>query len=345
MDIDLVAPLPEFPPFLPFEAIPKPDSAPEDRLPLWPQAMLTERELDLLLAKRSMTGVRCILHYYYGRTLDLRWDAFQHLANICTKMALGRNAAWYQRPFVKFIAPPGQPKDPENYDPNYPSLRKKSTRHFFQTSLGEAIAKYSPEHITKQEFIELARMGDARARTRKRLKLEGEELESLEEDDLVNVCLALVRDMINLGQKEDRHELEPDPGFRADVAAPTVEKPDYAGAVQMLVSNLELRQALPRLVSKTLEALFRKLDAGLGAEDAIEAVAQDLKRNEQTVIRNLTEASNIAAGVDGQDLLLNLLADFVLTSPPKDQAAPTPAHRPADKMTYQLPRNLVHLGV
>jgi hypothetical protein len=313
------------------------ESVPELAWP--PPWSLSEKETDRLLAKQNMTGVRRILDHYYGRTADLRWDAFKHLANICTKRALGMGAVWYQRPFVRFVAPLGQPKDPENYDPRYPSLRKKSTCHWFQTHIGEAITKYSSEHITKREVMELARMGDARAKARAK----GADLPTLEEDDLVNVCHALVCDMADLGRKESKHELPPDPGVTVDIAAPVSEKPDYGSAVRMVVSNSVLREALPKLISKTLEAFMRKLDAGLAANEALESVAQDLNRTEQTVRNNLTKAKHIAAGVDAPALLLKLMADLVLPAAPKCHASPTAAHRSADKAAYRLPKRLTHL--
>jgi hypothetical protein len=297
----------------------------------WLPDLPSERDLDLMLAKRNMTGVRRILDYFYSRSVDLRYDALQHLSNNCTKMALGRGAAWFQRPFVYFVAPKGQPRDPENYD------AKRSTRHWFQTNLSEAISKYSPEHITKSELLELARMGDDRAKKRKQLNLAGEKLATLEEDELVNVCYALVCDMIDRGQEESLHELETESLIEArTLAAPVPEKPDYASAIRMLVSNSELRQALPPLASKTLEAFLRKLHTGLDADEAIAAVALDLKRDEQTVLRNLKKASHLV----NTPLIVTLLADFVLPATPKDHASPTPRRRAADKADYQLPKQL-----
>jgi len=279
-----------------------------------------------------MTEARCVVGYFHGQSTDQRLDDFKHLVNICTVKARGRNAYWSQRPHLKFVRGGRMDiggrwvggrlaEDPENYDPYDPILRKINTRYWFMTHLSEHISKYSSEHITRRELLELARMKD---------------------QGLLRVCHALVCDMINEGLKAELHELAPDPGTPpVEVAAPTSEKPDYDGAVKLLVGNPELRHALPKHVSKTLETLFRKLDAGVGAGEVIGQIAHDRKKHERTIRRHLRQAHLIATGVAAPSLLLKLVADFVLPTDHKDHASPLPTHPRADRAEYQIPITLV----
>jgi hypothetical protein len=329
-------------------------------------ALMSQREADKLLAKRSMTAVRRIVDYHHPRNADVRFDALQHLAWLCTKNALGRNAWWSQRPFVRFDLdgrretttvgelhrlgnvskdlqglPDDLPvlrlaQDPENHD-SY--QHRKSTHHYFQAAIGEAISRYSPDKMTKTELLALAKIGYQRSldrpRARKRLKnelLNANEIAALEQacvstdaDHLIYFCNELVCDMIDLANKEARYEIKTEDidGWRDSLAAPSAPfEMDYQGAIQLYVSNPSLRQALSKVSGRTLEAILRKLDAGIPADKVIGVVAQELRRSEQTIRGHLTDVRHIATGMGAPSSLVNLLADFLLPSPAKEHAAP-----------------------
>jgi hypothetical protein len=253
------------------------------------------------LYKRGMTEAREVVRYFYGHTIDERADALKHLANICTIKAGGRY--WSPRPYLKFKDQDGRlMRDWENCDPNLPCLRKAATRGWFVTALPERLDRYSPQHITKRELLGLA---------------------AIKDKDLLRLCHALACDMSDEGDKQRLHELncstlvENDGDFYLDgevePSATSTFKPDYAGAVEMLVKDKALRAALPRHVCLTLEMVFRKLAAGVDATDIISSVADVIQRDERTVRRDLAKARRTANDVGSSSLqLMDVLASRVL---------------------------------
>ena len=198
-------------------------------------------------------------------------------------------------------------QDWENCDPNLPYLRKDATRTWFTIHLLEHIDRYSPRHITKRELLELARLRDK---------------------DLLHVCHALVCDMFNEAQKERLHEIssstlweengqefywDDQREIAAQPSATPSFKPDYAGAVEMLVKDKRLRDALSPRVCRTLEMVFRKLAAGVDASEVIPAVAGDINRDERTVRRHLSTSRKTANDLaSASSKVMNILAGHVL---------------------------------
>ncbi|MGD1082841.1 MAG: hypothetical protein ABR881_31385 [Candidatus Sulfotelmatobacter sp.] len=88
---------------------------------------------------------------------------------------------------------------------------------------------------------------------------------------------------------DDKREIAVQP------SATPIFKPDYAGAVEMLVKDKKLRDALSPRICRTLEMVFRKLAAGVDAnEEVIPAVAGDINRDERTVRRHLSTSRKTA---------------------------------------------------
>jgi hypothetical protein len=264
---------------------------------LWPPPGTPQPDLNA----RGMTEARRVFEYFHGRTIDQKLDALKHLANICV-IKTG-DGYWSPRPNLKFAGAKTENRDWENSDPNRPWLRKDATRGWFTIQLPEHIDRYSPQHVTRRELLELARLRDK---------------------NLLHVCHALVCDMFNESQKERLHEINASTLWEKDgqefywddkrevaiqpTATPTF-KPDYAGAVRALVTDKRLRDALKPDVCRTLELLLRKLAAGVAANDAISAVAVDIKRDERTVRRHLTESRTAACELS---MVREILAGFVL---------------------------------
>jgi hypothetical protein len=253
------------------------------------------------LHARGMTEARRVIDYFHGRTVAERLDALQHLANICTLKA--GKSYWSPAPFLRFEAARTARQDWENCDPSRPWLRKDATRGWFTTKLPEHIERYSPSHTTKRELLELARLRDP---------------------DLLHVCHALVCDLFNESAKQQRHEIASSTMWNEDgqefywddkhevAVQPLVTpsfKPDYAGAVEMLVKDKALRSALPVRVCRTLEMVLRKLAAGVDVSAIIPTVAEDIKRDERTVRRHLSESRKAA---NGSSKVMAALAGFVL---------------------------------
>jgi hypothetical protein len=276
------------------------------------------------LAARGMTEARCVIQYFHGRTTDLKLDGLLHLANICTKKAGG--GYWTPQPYLKFTGARTANQDWENCDPGVPYLHKVATRRWFTLALPEHIDRYAPWHVTKRELLELARMRDK---------------------DLLHVCHALVCDMFNASQKERRHEIETTTLSEEDglelywddkreiavqpSAAPPF-KPDYQGAVEMLVKDKELRDALPPRVCRTLEMTFRKLAAGVDAAEVVRAVAEDIRRDERTVRRHFTTSRKAANNTgSGTSAIMNILAGHVLPDS-RNPARPTPLRPQVDAL-------------
>jgi len=285
---------------------------------LWPLPGTPEPNL----LARGMTEARCVIQYFHGSTTDRRLDGLQHLANICVKKAGG--GYWSPRPYLKFIGAKTARKDWENCDPNLPFLHKITTRGWFTIHLPEHIDRYSPRHITKRELLELARLRDG---------------------DLLHVCNALVCDMFNASERQNRHEIETTTlrekdgeelywdakrqTTRQPAATPTF-KPAYAGAVAMLVKDKGLRDALSPRVCRTLEMVLRKLAAGVDADEVIPAVAGEINRNERTVKRHLS-TSQKAARDSGTSRVMEILAGHVLPDN-RTPARPTPFRPQVDAM-------------
>jgi hypothetical protein len=251
---------------------------------LWPRRGTPVPDLHA----HGMTEARRVIQYFYGRTIDEKLDALKHLANICTIKA--RNGYWSPKPFVKFEGATTAGQDWENCDPSRPWLRKDATRGWFTTQLPEHIERYSPQHTTRRELLELARLRDP---------------------DLLHVCHALVCDLLNESVKQQRHEIGCSAMWEHDgqefywdekhevavqpSAAPSF-RPDYAGAVEMLVKDKKLRAALPVRVCRTLEMVLRKLAAGVDPNAIIPTVAKDINRDERTVRRHLSQSKKAARG-------------------------------------------------
>jgi hypothetical protein len=172
--------------------------------------------------------------------------------------------------------------------------------------------------ITKRELLQLARLRDK---------------------NLLHVCHALVCDMFNESQRERLHEIttstlweEDGQEFywdeRREIAVqpsttPTF-KPDYAGAVEMLVKDKRLRDALSPRICRTLEMVFRKLAAGMDATQVIPAVAGDIRQDERTVRKHLYTSRKAANDLDsGTSTVMNILAGHVLPDN-RTQAPPAP---------------------
>jgi hypothetical protein len=145
--------------------------------------------------------------------------------------------------------------------------------------------------------------------------------------------------MFNESQKERLHEINTSTLWEEDgqefywddkreiavqpTAAPTF-KPDYAGAVEMLVRDKKLRDVLSPRVCKTLEMVFRKLAAGVDASEVIPAVAEDIHRDERTVRRHFSTSRKAANDVgSGTSTVMNILAGHVLPDN-RTPARPTP---------------------
>src|ERR1700730_15164363 len=91
-----------------------------------------------------------------------------------------------------------------------------------------------------------------------------------------------------------------------------------------LVRDKRLRDALPDKTRRTLELLFRELDAGASARDVIGQIASDLKKDERTVRRHLKKAQEICSETSNSSgQILKLLASFVL--PYTEPSRPTQA--------------------
>jgi hypothetical protein len=279
---------------------------------LWPLPGTPEPNLQ----KRGMTEAMCVIQYFHGRTTDERLDGLLHLANICTKKAGG--GYWSPQPYLKFTGAKTANQDWENSDPNLPFLHKITTRRWFTIQLPEHIDRYSPQYVTRRELLELARLRDK---------------------NLLHVCHALVYDMFNESAKERRHEIgysalweEDDQEFYWDgqreiAIQPTVTPtfmPDYAGAVEMLVKDKKLRDALSPRVCRTLEMVFRKLAAGVDADDVVPVVAQAINEEERTIRRHFSTSRKVASDVDsGTSTVMNILAGHVLPNS-RTLTRPTP---------------------
>ena len=292
---DLQLPTPEFAPPVSFP----PEVREADEL--WPLPGTPEPDLHA----RGMTEARCVVQFFHARTTDEKLDALKHLANICVMKAGG--GYWSPRPYLRFTDASTASQDWENCDPNLPYLRKEATRTWFTIHLLEHIDRYSPRHVTKRELLELARLRDK---------------------DLLHVCHAVVCDMFNESAKQQRNEVgysslweEDGQEFYWDdqreiavqPSAPPSFKPDYAGAVEMLVKDKKLRDALSPRVCRTLEMVFRKLAAGVDASEVIPAVAGDIRRNERTVRRHLSTSRKTANDLaSDSSKVMNILAGHVL---------------------------------
>jgi hypothetical protein len=287
---------------------------------LWPLPGTPEPNLQ----KRGMTEARCVIEYFHGRTTDQRLDALKHLANICVIKAGG--GYWSPQPCLRLTDVTTANKDWENCDPNRPSLRKAATRGWFTIQLPEHIDRYSPQHVTRRELLELARLRDK---------------------NLLHVCHALVYDMFNESAKERRHEIgysglweEDDQEFYWDgkreiaiqpTATPTF-KPDYAGAVEMLVKDKKLRDALSPRVCRTLEMVFRKLAAGVDADDVVPVVAQAINEEERTIRRHFSTSRKAASDVASEtSTVMNVLAGHVLPDN-RTLTRPTPVRPQVDAL-------------
>ena len=273
---------------------------------------------------RGMTEARCVVQYFHGPTTDKRLDGLQHLANICTKKVGG--AYWSPEPYVKFTGVRSANRDWENCDPKEPWLRKNATRGWFTIQLPEHIDRYSPRHVTRRELLELARMRDK---------------------DLLHVCHALVCDMFNASEKEHRHEIKTSTRWEEDgqefywddkheiaiqpTATPSF-KPDYAGAVEMFVKDQRLRAALSPRVCRTLEMVFRKLAAGVDADDVVPAVAQAINAKERTGRRHFSTSRKAANDTgSGTSAVMSTLASHVLPDN-RTPARPTPFRPQVDAL-------------
>lgn len=240
------------------------------------------------LNAQGMTEARCVVQFYYGRTIDEKLDALHHLASICTLKAGTR--FWSPKPGVRFVGASTAKQDWENCDPNLPFLQRVATRGWFTIHLPAQIEKYAPQYITKRELLELARMRDK---------------------DLLHVCSAVVHDMFDASEYARRHELRCSTITEADEEKRAPEPafaPDYAGAVHALVTDRDLRAALTPRVARTLELVLRRLAAGVDAENVIASVARDIHRDERTVTRHLAK-SKVASGAS---MVGKVLAGFLL---------------------------------
>lgn len=294
--------LPEIPPLPPIEF-----RIAELQPEVWPHPLAPEPDF----RARGMTEARCVYMYHYGRTIDENLDALQHLTNICLLKSRRQHAYFNPHPFLRFTGAITAWKDWENTAPDNALLQKQNTRGWFLTNLPDLIDKYSPQHITKRELLELARMRDP---------------------SLLHTCHALVRDLQNEGVSAALHEISTSRMWTQDgqefyfdarrgieiqptrsITLSEPAKPEYASAAALLVHDKKLRAALPTKVRQTLELVFRKLDAGWDAEDIIDGVSADLNRNPRTVRRHLKKAREIAADlttVSGQ--LMQALARVVI---------------------------------
>ena len=287
---------------------------------LWPLPGTPEPNLKA----RGMTEAKCVVQYFYGDTTDKRLDGLKHLANICTKKVGG--GYWSPEPYVKFTDARTANRDWENCDPREPWLRKNATRGWFTIQLPEHIDRHSPQHVIKRELLELARMRD---------------------EHLLHVCHALVCDMFNASEKERRHEINTSTLWEEDgqefywddkreiavqpSATPTF-KPEYAGAVEMFLKDQRLRAALSPRVCRTLEMVFRKLAAGVDADDVVPAVAKDIGRKERTVRRHFTTSRKAANDTgSGTSAVMNILAGHVLPDH-RTPARPTPFRPQVDAL-------------
>jgi hypothetical protein len=286
---------------------------------LWPAPGTPEPNLQA----RGLTEARCVIEFFHGRTPEDKLDALKHLANICVKKAGG--GYWSPQPYLKFTGASTSKKDWENSDPRYPWLRKNATRGWFLIQLPEHIDRYSPQHVTRRELLELARIRDK---------------------DLLHVCHALVCDLFNESEKQQRNEigfstlLEQDgQGFYWDdklevTVEPTATPsftPDYAGAVEMLVKDKKLRDTLSPRVCRTLEIVLRKLAAGMDADEIIPAVADVIKRDERTVRRHLSTSRKTAGGK-----VMDVLARFVLPDRAVTRSAATPSRPQVDALAESV---------
>jgi hypothetical protein len=237
------------------------------------------------LYQRGLTEARCVYEYHHGKTTEERLDGFQHLVNIC--MLKRGSSFWSPRPAVKYVdRRKGGYRtahlDWENYGDGF---EKTATRGWFQTRLPELIDRYSKQYITRRELLELIRLRDP---------------------DLLHVCNALIADLINESLKQQRQErVTIPPDSMTCVEKPT---PTYETAVQMIVQDKRVRSVLPKKTLVALEALFRKLAAGVNPKNVIEDVAHDMNRDERTVRRYLERASEIRTKNSGVDNAMNLLA-------------------------------------
>jgi hypothetical protein len=286
---------------------------------LWPLSGTPEPNLHA----RGMTEARCVVQYFYGPTMDKKLDGLVHLANICVMKA--GEGYWNPQPHLKFTGARTANLDWENCDPHSPELRKVATRGWFTIQLPEHLDRYSPRHVTKRELLELARLRDK---------------------DLLHVCHALVCDMFNVSQKERLHEIRSSTLWEEDgqdfywdeknevavqPSATASFKPDYAGAVEMLVKDKKLRDALSPRVCLTLEMVFRKLAAGVEASDVVPSVARDIRRKERTVRQHLLisrRTANNLASVSSK--VMDILAGQVLPEKAQTVAQPAPFRSQVD---------------
>jgi hypothetical protein len=287
---------------------------------LWPPRGTPEPNLHA----RGMTEARCVIQYFHGRTTDEKLDALQHLASICVLKAGG--GYWSPHPYVKFTDASTANQDWENCDPDRPWLRKNATRGWFTIQLPEHLQKYSPQHVTRRELLELARLRDK---------------------NLLHICRQLVLDLFNESAKEKRHEIststlweENGQEFYWDAkreiaiqpSTTPIFRPDYPGAVQMLVKNKKLRDALSPCVRQTLELIFRRLAAGIDASEVIPVVAGDIHRDERTVRRHLATSRKTAndLGSDSSKVM-DVLAAHVLPDN-RTPVRPTPFRPQVDAL-------------
>jgi hypothetical protein len=240
-------------------------------------------------------------------------------------------AYWNPRPFLKFVDAHTSRKDWENSDPYVPALQKANTRGWFLTTLPGHIAQYSPQHTTRRELLELARMKDP---------------------NLLHVCNALVCDLINEGKTQAKHEIKTTHLWsaggqeyyfdtRIETAVQPLQSatltasasPDFASATQLLVKDKRLRSALPKRIRQSLELLFRKLDSGMDARNIISSVAADLNRDQRTVRRHLATARAIAADLTTVSGQLMATLERVIIPDARESATATRVV----SCTYDLP--------
>ncbi|MGD0760177.1 MAG: hypothetical protein ABR921_14840 [Candidatus Sulfotelmatobacter sp.] len=166
-------------------------------------------------------------------------------------------------------------------------------------------------------------------------------LANIRDKELLHVCHALACDMQDENEKQRRHELncttllhEDGDTFYWDdnheVAiqppVPPTFKPDYAGAVAVLVKDKALRAALPVRVCRTLEMVLRKLAAGVDAAEIVPTVAEGIHQNERTVKRHLAAARRTATNMDSSSSkLMAVLASHVLPDRPVNALAESEA--------------------
>jgi hypothetical protein len=307
VDTSLQPFVPEFEPAILGVFLPDPSTEPDHRRDLWPFAGTPEPDL----YKRGLTEARCVVQFYHGETTEERLDGFSHLVNIAM-LKRGRSF-WSQRPALKYVNTgklgyKTAHLDWENYSDG---ADERSTRGWFQTKLPELIDRYAPEFITRRELLELARIQDA---------------------DLLHVCDALVRDLINEGRRQERRELQTAPPVDSSFSATCVSKPEpnYDDVVQMIVQDKRMRSALPKKTLVVVEAVFRKLAAGVNPENVITDVARDLNRSERTVLRHLERASEIRVQNSGVGDAIKKLARAAF----QEQASSCVVEHMAHKESY-----------